>query len=614
MSRQNTSSPYEDRTKNNNMSRPAFRMLQGQNQGNGNGNRASDHSSDRTLSQNTSGTQTESTLHPSPDRRSSNTLARNETQNSAQRTQTLNSAYIDPRYRAHNPQYGQKEDKPVWGLTQPLPRVVRNGPWGRREPDPDQGEGKDDKGVKADLEPDIEKQQTQQTQQTQQSQQPKDGGTPSGNYVDPEYYNHNPQYAQKKNEPNWSLAQPLPHVVRSGTGQNKDDDDDDGHCSPDCGCSYINSIISRRSQSEDKEQKQNQKQKKKGDDTGMNINAPDNREAASAEPPAARPADNADEQGRAEARQRTKGNREFFNRWGKVRHYVRQELAEWLGMTVAMTLGLCAGLSTYTSSTQAGSFGSLAPSWGFAFMIAIYISGGISGGHLNPAISISMWVWRGFPARRCATYTLAQVLGAVTASGIAYALYHDAIVTLAANNGVPQVMTDAKSAMVVTPKSFVHPVAAFFVEFVGSAILIGAIMALGDDSNAPPGAGMQAFIIGILITVLVLSLGFTTGGCFNPARDFGARVVVAMAGWGGQLFSEYHVWWIWGPWVADIFGGLFGGLMYDLIIFTGGESPVNYPPRRRRRAFFLKSRNMRRRVGMGRKKIPDLEKAAEQNE
>lgn len=62
-----------------------------------------------------------------------------------------------------------------------------------------------------------------------------------------------------------------------------------------------------------------------------------------------------------------------------------------------------------------------------------------------------------------------------------------------------------------------------------------------------------------------------------------------MAGYGGHLFTDQHAWWIWGPWVADIFGGLFGAFMYDMFIFTGGESPVNYPPGRIRRALHINS-------------------------
>ncbi|KAL4973537.1 aquaporin-like protein [Aspergillus desertorum] len=410
-------------------------------------------------------------------------------------------------------------------------------------------------------------------------------------YIAPDYRAHNPNYGKMQDAPVWSLTQPLPHVVRNGRWGKKKPP---------------------RGRAEKLGDAQGGREGAGGGYSRPNAN--ESREPAAEEAPAFGPPDREHEEGKAEAQEATGNEREFFNRWGKIRHYVRRELAEWLGMTVAMLLGLCAGLSTFTSSNQAGSFPSLAAAWGFGFMVAIYLVGGVSGGHLNPAITISMWIWRGFPARRCASYTLAQVAGAITAAGIAYALYHDAIVQLAASSHVPQAQTDAKQAMVVTPKPFVHPVASFFAEFVGSAIFIGTILALGDDSNAPPGAGMQAFIIGITITVLVLALGYTTGGCFNPARDFGARLVTVMAGWGGHMFTEYHIWWLWGPWVADIFGGLFGGFLYDLVIFTGGESPINYPARRHKRAFILKNRNARARMGIGQEKIPDLERAAQEYE
>lgn len=131
---------------------------------------------------------------------------------------------------------------------------------------------------------------------------------------------------------------------------------------------------------------------------------------------------------------------------------------------------------------------------------------------MNPAISIALSVFRGFPARRCIVYIAAQLLGAITAGGVAYALYHDAIVQVAATAKVPQNASVAAQALITTPKPFVQPVTAFFTEFVGSALLVGTILALGDDSNAPPGAGMQAFILGILISVIILALGYNTGG------------------------------------------------------------------------------------------------------
>ncbi|KAH1319930.1 hypothetical protein KXX38_009636 [Aspergillus fumigatus] len=302
---------------------------------------------------------------------------------------------------------------------------------------------------------------------------------------------------------------------------------------------------------------------------------------AADEPPTEHPAHNADldaEKNQPEARVSQPDERGFFNKWGEIRHRFREPLAEWLGTTVAMTLGLCAGLQTYTSQNQAGSFSSLAPAWGFAFMVAIYTAGGVSGGHLNPAITISMAVWRGFPARKCMVYVAAQIVGSIPAGGIAYALYHDAIVDSALANHVTQGESPARQALLTAPKDFAHPVTAFFND------------------------------------VLVLALGYNSGGCFNGARDFGPRLVALMAGWEGEVFREKHVWWIWGPWAADITGGLFGTFIYDLAIFTGAEGPIDYPRRRRKRALLIKEKNQMVELRCKRRKIRDVEIAVREVE
>ncbi|KAH1666266.1 hypothetical protein KXX15_007980 [Aspergillus fumigatus] len=329
---------------------------------------------------------------------------------------------------------------------------------------------------------------------------------------------------------------------------------------------------------------------------------------AADEPPTEHPAHNADldaEKNQPEARVSQPDERGFFNKWGEIRHRFREPLAEWLGTTVAMTLGLCAGLQTYTSQNQAGSFSSLAPAWGFAFMVAIYTAGGVSGGHLNPAITISMAVWRGFPARKCMVYVAAQIVGSIPAGGIAYALYHDAIVDSALANHVTQGESPARQALLTAPKDFAHPVTAFFNEFIGTAILVGTTMALGDDTNAPPGGGGGGGGGGGIIV---------EGECFNGARDFGPRLVALMAGWEGEVFREKHVWWIWGPWAADITGGLFGTFIYDLAIFTGAEGPIDYPRRRRKRALLIKEKNQMVELRCKRRKIRDVEIAVREVE
>ncbi|EHL01264.1 putative Uncharacterized membrane protein [Glarea lozoyensis 74030] len=95
---------------------------------------------------------------------------------------------------------------------------------------------------------------------------------------------------------------------------------------------------------------------------------------------------------------------------------------------------------------------------------------------------------------------------------------------------------------------------------------------------------MHSFIVGLVVTVLTMAFGYMSGPCLNPARDFGPRVATAVVGYGSRVFTDRNVWWIYGAWGATISGGLVGGLLYDVAIFVGGESPVNYPKGKRKKA------------------------------
>lgn len=113
----------------------------------------------------------------------------------------------------------------------------------------------------------------------------------------------------------------------------------------------------------------------------------------------------------------------------------------------------------------------------------------------------------------------------------------------------------------------------FLNDFVYMAVWVATAFALGDDQNSPPGQGMTALIFGLSGFVTMVALGYNTGLGISPARDIGPRLVGYWAGYKDAFRDGY---WAYGPWCASILGALFGGLMYDLCIFVGGESPVNY--------------------------------------
>lgn len=261
-----------------------------------------------------------------------------------------------------------------------------------------------------------------------------------------------------------------------------------------------------------------------------------------------------------------------LNTWSAIRQRCQRPLAEWLGTTILMFVGVCGNLSVVTSNGQTGSFQSMYWCWGFAVMLAIYVAGGGSGAFLNPALTIMLSVFRGFPARRVPIYILAQLLGAFTGALLAFAIYRDNIIHF--DGGLNP---DSTGAYIYTqPKDWVSNSTAFFTEMLGTALVGCSILALGDSHNSPPGAGMHAFIIGLLVTTVTMALGYSTGGCFNPVRDLGPRLASIAVGYPLSSFNARSAWWVWGPCCATITGALLGALVYDICIFKGGESPVNY--------------------------------------
>lgn len=288
--------------------------------------------------------------------------------------------------------------------------------------------------------------------------------------------------------------------------------------------------------------------------------------------------------------------------WSVIRTHHREALAEALAVFVQLTIGFSADLAVTVSNVANPN--TTAWAWGFATMIGIYISGGVSGAHLNPAITIMLWFYRGFPKRKMPEYFTAQFVGAFCAGLTAYALYYHSIQYYASNNLDTAIIT---SFVTSQREAWIGPVTAFFTEFLGTCFLAVTVLALGDDQNAPPGAGMNSLIIGLVITCLSMTFAYQTGAAFNPSRDFGPRLALVVLGYSNDLF--WNPYWFYGPWVGAISGAFMGGFLYDFMIFTGGESPVNYPLERTQRAMRKSRLKWRRRLrsakGQGRDQLHD---------
>jgi aquaglyceroporin related protein len=259
--------------------------------------------------------------------------------------------------------------------------------------------------------------------------------------------------------------------------------------------------------------------------------------------------------------------------WSVVRTQYREFLAEFLAVFMQLTMGFCVDLAHAIMKSSNPNY--TAWGWGFATMVGIYVSGGISGAHLNPAITFMLWFFRGFPKRKMPEYWLAQLLGAFAAAFTAYGLYRASIAHyLLTNDYSAQAQTDIANSFVTSQRfDYIDPATAFFNEFVGTAMLAATVLALGDDQNAPPGAGMNSLIIGFVISLETFAFSYQSGAALNPTRDLGPRLALYALGYGKQLFTNPY--WFYGPWVGTFAGAFLGACMYDIAIFTGGESPIN---------------------------------------
>ncbi|MEC6908981.1 MIP/aquaporin family protein [Photobacterium piscicola] len=208
--------------------------------------------------------------------------------------------------------------------------------------------------------------------------------------------------------------------------------------------------------------------------------------------------------------------------------------------------------------------------WGLGVAIAIYVTAGVSGAHLNPAVTIALASFHGFNKRKVLPYIMSQVLGAFAAAALIYGLYSNLFTDYeTSHNIVRGTVASLDTASIFS--TFPHPSlsfgGAFAVEFTITAVLMFAILAIGDDKNGAPRGAMGPLLIGLLIAVIGGSLGPLTGFAMNPARDFGPKLLTFFAGWdtvaltGAKDIPYFIV-----PILAPICGALFGGWAYPKLI------------------------------------------------
>lgn len=249
-----------------------------------------------------------------------------------------------------------------------------------------------------------------------------------------------------------------------------------------------------------------------------------------------------------------------------TRGVVGEMLAEFLGTFVLIVFGAGVVAQTVLSKGTAGTTLSINIAWGLAVTMGCYVAGGVSGAHLNPAVTLALAVHRRFPWGRVAPYITAQFVGAFVASAVVYVTYHEALAAF--DGGLRQVTGPQGTAGIwaTYPQPFLSTFPGGFIDqFVGSALLVGVIFAISDARNSPPPSGLTPVVVGLLVLVIGATFGFNSGYAINPARDLGPRLFTALAGWGSEVFRAGNSWW-WVPVIAPCVGAVAGGWVYDVLV------------------------------------------------
>ena len=250
----------------------------------------------------------------------------------------------------------------------------------------------------------------------------------------------------------------------------------------------------------------------------------------------------------------------------KTRNPLVGELcAEFAGTLILILIGTAVVAQVSTSSDGSlGDHDSIAWAWGIGVTLGVYVSARLSGGHLNPAVTIALAAFKGFSWAKVAPYIVAQVLGAFVAALIVRASYAELIGTVDPGHTIK-----SQGIFSTLPGNGIEGFSmstAFLDQVVGTAILVFVVFALTTAWNNPPLANLGPIVVGLLVVAIGMAWGANAGYAINPARDFGPRMASLITGYGDALSDQNGDLYFWLPIVAPIIGGLIGGGLFKVLI------------------------------------------------
>lgn len=247
---------------------------------------------------------------------------------------------------------------------------------------------------------------------------------------------------------------------------------------------------------------------------------------------------------------------------------VKESIAEFIGTALLVFFGV-GSVAALKLAGATFSQWEISIIWGFGVAIAIYCTAGISGAHLNPAVTIALATFNHFEKKKILPYILAQLGGAFFAAAVIYGIYGSLLNNYEITHHIMRSDLsglDTASIFSTYAQPLLSVQCAFIIELVITAILMFSILAITDDSNGVVNGAMSPLLIGLVVAIIGGSVGPLTGFAMNPARDFGPKLFTFFAGWdwvtftGGRDIPYFLV-----PLIAPIIGALGGAWLYSRI-------------------------------------------------
>jgi glycerol uptake facilitator protein len=240
----------------------------------------------------------------------------------------------------------------------------------------------------------------------------------------------------------------------------------------------------------------------------------------------------------------------------------RELSAEFAGTAILILFGV--GVVAQVVAGGLGNHDSISWAWGLGVTMGVYTAARISGGHINPAVTFSLAIFKGFPWVKVLPYLVAQFLGAFVAGLLVRWNYTEVL-----HHFDPGLTTKSQFVFSTMPGNGSLPVGtwgAFRDQVIGTAILMFMVLALTDLLNLPPLANLAPLMIGLLVVAIGMAWGTNAGYAINPARDLGPRLAQYLTGYENAWRDQYGHLYFWVPILGPLIGGPIGAFLYQLLI------------------------------------------------